>query len=104
VLRHLAKLLQGQVRSGETVARYGGEEFVILMPARPENDARDCLVRAQRELTRSVYLHESRKVFITFSAGLTQVRSTDSLESALARADEAMYRAKRAGKNCVSVA
>ena len=104
VLRHLAKLLQGQVRSGETVARYGGEEFVILMPARPENDARDCLVRAQRELTRSVYLHESRKVFITFSAGLTRVRMTDSLESALARADEAMYRSKRAGKNCVSVA
>jgi diguanylate cyclase len=104
VLRHLAKLLQGQVRSGETVARYGGEEFVILMPARPENDARDCLVRAQRELTRSVYLYESRKVFITFSAGLTRVRMTDSLESALARADEAMYRSKRAGKNCVSVA
>jgi len=104
VLRHLAKLLQGQVRTGETVARYGGEEFVILMPERTEDEARDCLVRAQRELTRSVYLHESRKVFITFSAGLTRVRTTDSLESALARADEAMYRSKRAGKNCVSVA
>ena len=104
VLRHLAKLLQSQVRSGETVARYGGEEFVILMPARGEADARECLVRAQRELTRSVYLHESRKVFITFSAGLTRVREADSLESALARADEAMYRSKRAGKNCVSVA
>jgi diguanylate cyclase len=103
VLRHLARLLQEQVRGIDTVARYGGEEFVIVMPAMTQADARDCLIKAQRELTRSVYLHEARKVFITFSAGLTAVRSADSLETALARADEGMYRSKRAGKNCVTV-
>jgi diguanylate cyclase len=103
VLRHLARLLQEQVRGIDTVARYGGEEFVIVMPAMTQADARDCLIKAQRELTRSVYLHEARKVFITFSAGLTAVRAADSLETALARADEGMYRSKRAGKNCVTV-
>ncbi len=103
-LRHLAGLLQGKVRAGDTVARYGGEEFVILLPGMTDVQAREMLVRAQRELTREVYLHESGRVFITFSAGTTRVDPQDSLESAIGRADDAMYQAKNAGKNCVAIA
>ena len=103
-LRHLAGLLLGKVREGDTVARYGGEEFVILLPGMTEEQARELLVRAQRELTREVYLHESRRIFITFSAGATRVQPLDSLESAIGRADDAMYQAKNAGKNCVAIA
>ena len=103
-LRHLATLLQGKVGSGDTVARYGGEEFVILLPGMTEVQARDMLVRVQRELTREVYLHHATRVFITFSAGATAVQPQDSLEEAIGRADDAMYRAKNAGKNCVAIA
>jgi diguanylate cyclase len=102
-LRHLAALLQGKVRAGDTVARYGGEEFVILLPGMTDVQARELLVRAQRELTREVYLYESKQIFITFSAGTTRVDPQDSLESALGRADDAMYQAKNAGKNCVAI-
>jgi diguanylate cyclase len=65
---------------------------------------RSLLVRVQRELTREVYLHGNDRIFITFSAGATQVEPRETLEQSLQRADEAMYRSKRAGKNCVTVA
>ncbi len=103
-LKHLAALLQSKVRSQDTVARYGGEEFVILLPGLTDTEAREFLVRVQRELTREVYLYESRQIFITFSAGATQVQPQDSMESALGRADDGMYQAKNAGKNCVAIA
>ncbi|MCA3181515.1 MAG: diguanylate cyclase [Burkholderiaceae bacterium] len=103
-LRHLAGLLQGKVRAGDTVARYGGEEFVILLPGMTDVQSREMLVRVQRELTREVYLYESKQIFITFSAGTTRVDPQDSIESAIGRADDAMYQAKNAGKNCVAIA
>ncbi len=102
-LRHLAGLLQAKVRPGDTVARYGGEEFVILLPGMTVAQAREMLVRVQRELTRAVYLYGSQQIFITFSAGTTQVDPQDGLGAALGRADEAMYQAKHAGKNCVAI-
>lgn len=103
-LRFLADLLRRQVRAGDTVARYGGEEFVVLLPGMNVEQARSLLVRVQRELTREVYLYGNDRIFITFSAGATQVASGETMEQALHRADEAMYRSKRAGKNCVTVA
>jgi len=103
-LRHLAGLLQGKVRPGDTVARYGGEEFVILLPGMTDVQARELLVRVQRELTREVYLFDAKQIFITFSAGTTRVDPQDSLESAIGRADDGMYQAKNAGKNCVAIA
>jgi diguanylate cyclase len=102
-LQHLARLLQSKVRPCDTVARYGGEEFVLLLPGLDIEAARELLMKVQRELTRDVYLYDAKKVFMTFSAGATLVRPDDSLESALLRADEAMYQAKNAGKNCVAV-
>ena len=102
-LQHLASLLQSKVRPCDTVARYGGEEFVLLLPGLGVEEASDLLMKVQRELTRDVYLYDAKKVFITFSAGATLVMPDDSLESALLRADEAMYQAKNSGKNCVAV-
>jgi diguanylate cyclase len=102
-LQHLARLLQSKVRPCDTVARYGGEEFVLLLPGLDVEEARELLMKVQRELTRDVYLYDEKKVFITFSAGATMVRPDDSLESSLLRADEAMYQAKNAGKNCVAI-
>jgi diguanylate cyclase len=57
------------------------------------------LSRVHRALTASLFMREGDQVFITFSAGLTLYRDGESIEGALERADEALYEAKRTGKN-----
>ena len=105
-LVHLATVCRNTLRPQDTVARYGGEEFIILLPDTGIDDAVGALTRLQRELTRQIFLHEHHKTLITFSAGVTQVGPGESQAEVLKRADEAMYEAKRTGKNrvCVSPA
>ena len=50
-------------------------------------------------VTKSLFMHDQREVFVTFSAGVTAYRHGERLEVALERADEALYEAKRTGKN-----
>ncbi|WP_371324780.1 diguanylate cyclase [Dechloromonas sp. ZY10] len=100
-LVHLAQVCRESLRPQDTVARYGGEEFVILLPDTHLGDAEQALARLQRDLTKRFFLHENEKVLITFSAGVTQRRSDDTLATSLKRADEAMYTAKQTGKNRV---
>ncbi|WP_077037715.1 GGDEF domain-containing protein [Pelomonas sp. KK5] len=103
-LKSLAALVQQSLRPGDLVARYGGEEFVLLLPATPLDEAQRVLQRLQRELTKSLFSHEGREVFVTFSAGVTLYRSGETLEAALDRADVALYEAKHTGKNRACVA
>ncbi len=98
-LRSLAAAVQERLRPVDHLARFGGEEFVVLMPATPLDDAQMALTRLQRSLSSSLFLHEGEEVFVTFSAGVTAWRDGETLEAALARADEALYEAKRTGKN-----
>jgi diguanylate cyclase len=57
------------------------------------------LTRLQRDLSASLFMHDGREVFVTFSAGVTAWAAGETLEAALERADEALYEAKRTGKN-----
>jgi len=86
------------------VARYGGEEFVVLLPETPADEGQQVLTRLQRTLSAEFFTHEDKKVFITFSAGVTAYRPGEAIEAALERADVGLYEAKRTGKNrtCVN--
>lgn len=102
-LVHLVNVVRESLRPSDSLARYGGEEFVILMPDTVAEEASQIMVRLQRELTRKFFLANNEKVLITFSAGITLMLADESSDSAFERADHAMYRAKRAGKNRVIV-
>ncbi|MCK6407545.1 MAG: diguanylate cyclase [Rhodocyclaceae bacterium] len=100
-LIHLATVIRETMRPQDTCARFGGEEFIILLPDTPLEDAQKAVVRLQRELTKRFFLHNNEKQLITFSAGVTEMRSEDNQASVMKRADEAMYSAKKTGKNRV---
>ena len=100
-LVHLVSVIRGTLRPNDTLARFGGEEFIILLSDTALADANTALVRLQRELTRRYFLNNNEKILITFSAGLTELRGDDTLASVTQRADEAMYTAKKTGKNRV---
>ncbi|MBK1614503.1 GGDEF domain-containing protein [Rubrivivax gelatinosus] len=103
-LKSLAAAVRERLRPVDHLARFGGEEFVVLLPATPLAEAQQALTRLQRGLTEALFLHEQREVFVTFSAGVTAWRTGEALETALERADEALYEAKRSGKNRTCIA
>jgi diguanylate cyclase len=104
-LCHLTHTINESLRPQDVVARYGGEEFVILLPDAAPEDAAAILGRLQRELGRRVFCAPNNAHLpITFSAGITLLSPEEDPETAIARADEAMYAAKRAGKNRVLIA
>ena len=103
-LQSLAARVKEWLRPVDHIARFGGEEFVLLLPATPVDEAQQALTRLQRRLSASLFMHEGQEVFVTFSAGVTAWRAGETVEAALARADEGLYEAKRTGKNRTCVA
>ena len=103
-LRSLAAVVSKTLRPTDLTARYGGEEFVVLLPDTPAEEGQVILTRLQRSLSGGLFMHEERQVFVTFSAGVTAYRLGERIEEALERADQALYEAKRTGKNktCVN--
>src|SRR5206468_732251 len=103
VLRQIATLLAEAVRRVDIVARYGGEEFVLILP---ETGAAGAKVFGERICGR-IAAHEfkamGRNIRLTVSVGLATFPSPqiDSADDFLARADEALYRAKAGGRNQV---
>jgi diguanylate cyclase len=98
-LKTLAAQVRAALRPVDHVARFGGEEFVVLLPGTAAAEAQEALTRVQRSLSMSLFMHEGREVFVTFSAGVTVWQAGEPLGSSLERADGALYEAKRTGKN-----
>jgi len=98
-LKSLAAVVSRTLRPTDLTARYGGEEFVVLLPDTPVEEGQLILTRLQRSLSGGLFMHEEQQVFVTFSAGVTDYRLDERIEDALERADQALYEAKRTGKN-----
>lgn len=99
VLVHPVQVIRETLRKLDVIARFGGEEFVILMPETSPQDAVQIITRVQRELTKRIFMHESQRLLITFSAGVSVYHPGESQAELLKRTDVALYKAKNAGKN-----
>lgn len=100
-LVHLVKVVKQTLRTTDVIGRYGGEEFLILLPDTAIEEASAVLLRLQRELTKRYFMQNNERLLITFSAGVALRAKGEEQSTLVKRVDEALYRAKRAGKNCV---
>ena len=106
VLRQFAQTLQRMLRSTDLVARYGGEEFLVVLGQSNENAAARVLQRILDETSRTpMAVVDGHPLYVTFSAGLATREGRDSpfgdARSLLQAADQALYEAKRRGRNRV---
>ncbi|WP_111413369.1 sensor domain-containing diguanylate cyclase [Billgrantia lactosivorans] len=100
ILKRLARLVGRTLRSTDLLARWGGEEFAILLQDTPAHGASIFAERLRQQVAET-RLHG---LAITISLGIAEYRRGESPEQMLARADGALYRAKRAGRNRVGLA
>jgi diguanylate cyclase (GGDEF)-like protein len=99
VLRSFARQAQAAIRRHDTLARWGGEEFLLLLPMTSPQAAADVLERMRRQVHDAVRIDADPSLRVTFSAGVAQAMAGESADAAIERADAAMYRAKREGRD-----
>lgn len=105
VLRHVSALMENIVRTSDVVTRYGGEEFVILAPDSPSGDARhlgERLLHHIRDQTMSLF--DGKALPVTASIGVATLKTDESQSAFLRRMDEALYHAKRSGRDRLCIA
>lgn len=104
VLKALSAVLRSAVRTEDVVARYGGEEFVILVRGVGKEGVAVAAERIRKSVEGEVIEHEGKTIPVTVSIGIA-VHETgaeaESIETLLARADAALYDAKKSGRNRV---
>lgn len=102
-LKVIAKALQKSIRQTDFIARYGGEEFVILMPNTRLDQLQEPLNLLRERIKNIPFKFKDQEVLITISFGASELRPGDTSKQAFDRADEALYQAKKGGRDKISL-
>ncbi len=103
VIRGLAWLLKGRLRSVDLIGRYGGEEFLIALPDVTLDQARPVIDRIRSDFAALPHAHPGGALHASFSAGLASFPMVDTAAGLTEAADSALLQAKRHGRNCVEL-
>lgn len=110
VLKSVAKVIRGQLREYDIAGRYGGEEFSILLPFTKINEAQMVAERLRQsvenkviDISKIVPENETKKINITLSLGIYEIKEEDNEDDLIKKADKALYQAKNTGRNKVVV-
>jgi len=105
VLKMVARLLKDTVKGTDIVTRFGGEEFAVILPNTPLKGAQVVAENIRINISRKELRHREQGVSygnVTVSIGLAAFDSADNVPLLIKRADDALYEAKRGGRNRVS--
>lgn len=101
ILKTTADIMQKNIRKQDLLARWGGEEFLFLLP---DTDLKGCRKVAEniRKIIQDHHFHfEEKDLQITITFGLSMFENGSTIDDCIKRADVALYKGKRTGKNCV---
>lgn len=105
VIKHLASVINEATRETDIAGRYGGEEFVLLLPDTSELCANNVAERIRKNAMDSTVTHEEHTINYTCSIGVAELSPAHARSSMWIEAtDQALYLAKRSGRNCVKLA
>ncbi|MDU8599778.1 diguanylate cyclase [Pseudomonas syringae] len=99
VLKIVANVFSKRLRANDFLARFGGEEFVMLLPATPPATGLTLLDELRAAVESCPFHFKGERVTITVSIGLTAFRPGERSDTAIKRADQALYKAKENGRN-----
>ncbi|MCP4114736.1 MAG: diguanylate cyclase [Desulfobacteraceae bacterium] len=98
VLKDFVRIIKESIRHEDLIARWGGEEFTVLQP----QTRKDAALKLSERLREKISAHDFPKAGrITVSIGLTELQVGDTADSFVKRADNALYLAKKGGRNVV---
>ncbi|MDH6203494.1 diguanylate cyclase (GGDEF)-like protein [Rhizobium leguminosarum] len=102
VLRSTSRRCREMMRESDVFARFGGEEFVVLLPHTTAEAAAVVAELLRRTTSENPVQVGENQIYVTASFGVSEILTDDvSIDAGLARADKALYEAKRSGRNCV---
>ena len=104
VIVALTQMLQQRLRQSDGIGRYGGEEFLVLMPDTDLHTAHSLISKLLHQFSQLKFFERNIEFHASFSAGISCASDWNSVQVCLERADQALYQAKKAGRNRVEVA
>jgi len=103
VLTEISKIIKTNLRKTDIYARWGGDEFIIIFVGSSAEESLNISNKIRKAIEENLKLHHFVEHAVTISAGLTNISTTDTQDSAISRADKAMYIAKKNGKNRIEL-
>lgn len=104
VLRWVAEQMPGALRKYDSVGRYGGEEFLVVLPGCDSKCGLEVGERLRQRIAGGLFASDAAQLSVTMSAGVCQLLPGIKMEELLNGADQALYQAKKLGRNRVEVA
>lgn len=102
-LKECAHRLSSALRGSDLLFRYGGEEFLVLLPMTELPGALEVAARLQNALSAKPWHWQNQELTLTASMGIASIKQASNLTSLIQMADQAMFQAKNAGRNCIIV-
>lgn len=103
VIQGIAKILRETVRHGDHLGRWGGEEFLLLCTNSTREGATVLAKKICASIADSLFECDRQSLRVTISIGVALAKDDESFDQTLKRADELLYKAKEAGRNCAFV-
>jgi diguanylate cyclase (GGDEF)-like protein len=99
VLAEIARVAKTRIRGSDIFCRWGGEEFLVVLPSCDLANALDLAEKIRITVSQIQAEREGRKITVTISAGVAEYMPDETIDQLVSRADQALYAAKKAGKN-----